>query len=328
MDTISRLTRFIQDVFKTTLDIFLEALQLSPNAQGYVSGSITELLLKRVLERDHGLEVKRIKEKWEGTKHLKHHGDLYFRRPPDGAWYVLESKGVKSNSERWHKLYNLANLDKFLTAHSEKIPWVDQAQPAQPQVQVWLRRNLPRMFTDYAQLLYDYEEVSKYIRNRPKRETPKSRAIDALGTLSREEIARMIDERISYVRSRVSVLETHLVSGTSASSQRTQATPRKDEFNLLAVDLVLRWHDHKFLFTNPNLLDPSEDDNNHLQQNYVIGFTFSGDSDEPSLSYTEEWFDNFADAFDTLDAADAVSEADMQIDQRLEADGVGEKALE
>jgi hypothetical protein len=42
-----RLTRFVQRVFKTSLEIFLEALKLSPNAQGYVLGSITELLLKK-----------------------------------------------------------------------------------------------------------------------------------------------------------------------------------------------------------------------------------------------------------------------------------------
>ena len=43
-----KLEKFVSDVFKTTLEIFLEALKLSPNAQGYVSGSISELLLKKI----------------------------------------------------------------------------------------------------------------------------------------------------------------------------------------------------------------------------------------------------------------------------------------
>jgi hypothetical protein len=47
MNVFEKLTRFVQRVFKTSLEIFLEALKLSPNAQGYVSGSITELLLKK-----------------------------------------------------------------------------------------------------------------------------------------------------------------------------------------------------------------------------------------------------------------------------------------
>jgi hypothetical protein len=63
MDIFEKITRFVQRVFKTNLETFLEALKLSPNAQGYVSGSITELLLKKKLEEEYGLEVKRIREK-------------------------------------------------------------------------------------------------------------------------------------------------------------------------------------------------------------------------------------------------------------------------
>src|SRR5207249_1839089 len=105
-----RLERYISDVFKTTVEIFYEALRLSPNARGYVSGSITELLLKRKLEE--GYEMKRIREKWEGKKHSKHHGDFYFRKNEQSPWYVLESKGVKSNTELWNKLYNYSSLKK------------------------------------------------------------------------------------------------------------------------------------------------------------------------------------------------------------------------
>lgn len=51
-----RLTRFVREVFNTNLEIFPGALKLSPNAQGYVSGSITELLLKQKLEQEYGFE--------------------------------------------------------------------------------------------------------------------------------------------------------------------------------------------------------------------------------------------------------------------------------
>jgi len=44
---IRKLIIFVREVFKTNLEVFYEALKLSPNAQGYVSGSITELLLKK-----------------------------------------------------------------------------------------------------------------------------------------------------------------------------------------------------------------------------------------------------------------------------------------
>ena len=113
MTIFQKLEAFVVKTFKTTLEVFLAALKMSPNAQGYVNGSITELLLKQHLE-SLDYEVKRIREKWEGRKHANHHGDFYFRKNGTNDWFVLESKGVKSNSEKWHKLYNYENLKKFL----------------------------------------------------------------------------------------------------------------------------------------------------------------------------------------------------------------------
>ena len=312
---VERLTAFVQKVFKTSLDIFLEALKLSPNAQGYVLGSVTELLLKKKIE-DEGFEVKRIKEKWEGRKHPNHHGDLYFRTPGDTKWFVLESKGVKSNSEKWHKLYNYERLKKFMVAHSDKIVWIDQDGEMEPQVETWIEKNLPKFKMEYAENLYEFEEVQDYLENPPRRETSKSKAIEKLEKLSRDEINGLTGERLAYVMSKIKVLETHFVSGTSEASQRTQATPRKDEFNVVAIDVVLRYHEHKFLFANPKLLESSGDDANHLQQHYIIGFVFSDENQNPVLSITDEWYDDFREAFGTVNPKHAVKEKDMQVDNR------------
>lgn len=286
-----RLTRFVRDVFKTNLEIFLEALRLSPNAQGYVSGSITELLLKQKLEQEYGFEVKRIREKWEGRKHPNHHGDFYFRKP-NGVWFVMESKGVKSNSEKWHKLYNYENLKRFLITHAEKISWVRTAQEIEPQVIAWLNSNLSKFQNEYAANLYEYEEIIKYLKSSPRRETDKSRAIVSLRGFSRDQINHMIEERLKYVMSKVKVLETHFVSGTSGASDRTQATPRKDEFNAISIDIFLRYPEHKFLFANPQHLESSGDDANHLQQNYIMGFVFSDEQGNSILNLSEEWYQN------------------------------------
>lgn len=143
MDIFGKFANFVQRVFKTTVEIFLEALRYSPNAQGYVSGSITELLLKRKLEEEYRFEVKRIREKWEGRKHSRHHGDFYFRKPNSELWYVIESKGVKSNSEKWHRLYNFDNLKNFLLTHSDKIPWIDHCLNIEQQIINWIYANLP-----------------------------------------------------------------------------------------------------------------------------------------------------------------------------------------
>jgi hypothetical protein len=51
MSIFQRLEKFVKDVFKTSLEVFFEALKFSPNAQGYVSGSIMELLLKQHVEQ-------------------------------------------------------------------------------------------------------------------------------------------------------------------------------------------------------------------------------------------------------------------------------------
>lgn len=313
MSILERLTNFVQRVFKTNLDVFLEALKLSPNAQGYVSGSITELLLKQKLEEEYGFEVKRIREKWEGRKHPNHHGDFYFRRPADNLWFVMESKGVKSNSEKWHRLYNFDNLKRFLLTHADKINWIDPSGNIEQQIDNWIYRELPNFRDVFASNLYEYEEVQNY---NPQRETAKSRAIASLRNLSRDEINNLIQKRLNYVMSKVRVLETHFVSGKSASSDRTQATPRKDEFNIVAVDIFLKHIAHKFLFANPRHLESSGDAPNHLQQNYVMGFVFLHPNSDAILSITEDWYENLEDVYATLTTADCVAESEMQVDNR------------
>jgi len=313
MDIYERIKKFVERVFKTSLEIFLEALKLSPNAQGYVSGSITELLLKKKLEEEYGFEVKRIREKWEGRKHPHHHGDYYFRKIDSPYWYVIESKGVKSNSEKWHRLYNFENLKNFLITHADKIPWIDRSENVEEQVTKWIYNNLPKFRDEYSSNLYEYEEVQKY---KHKRETEKARAIAALRGYTRDQINDKIEERLNYVMTRVKVLETHFVSGTSELSERTQATPRKDEFNVIAIDIVLRYPEHRFLFANPQNLESSGDDPNHLQQNYIMGFVFTDEKGNMTLHITDDWYEELNDVYDMLEAEDAVDENDMQIDNR------------
>lgn len=313
MNIFEKITRFVERVFKTSLEILLEALKLSPNAQGYVSGSITELLLKKKLE-GLGYEVKRIREKWEGKKHSRHHGDFYFRNNPQSPWFVLESKGVKSNTEDWNKLYNYPRLKKMLFDYNEVIHWINKHEEIEPQIDRWIDDNLPTLKD--APTLYTYEEIHDYLNKPPKKETEKLIAMKRLADKTRDEIDNMIQERLEFVMSKVMVLDTHFVSGTSGSSERTQATPRKDEFNLISVDIVLRYNDHKFLFANPKHLDSSGKDANHLQQNYIMGFVFKQPNGSLKLDLTDEWYEDFNDVYDTLDPKDSIDEDDMQIDNR------------
>ena len=122
----------------------------------------------------------------------------------------------------------------------------------------------------------------------------------------------MINKRLAYIAKKIQVLETHFVSGSSGLNERTQATPRKDEFNVVAVDIFLKFSEHKFLFANPKNLDSSSADPNHLQQNYIIGFIFN--KNESHLS--DEWSNDFNEVSKTLTKRDAICENDMQIDDR------------
>ena len=314
MSVFDKLEEFIRTVFKTTVEVFYDALRLSPNAQGYVSGSISELLLKQQLE-SLGYTVERIKEKWEGQKHENHHGDFYFRGADSSLWYVLESKGVKSNAEKWHKLYNPDSLVKFMFHHSDKICWIDMSQEIETQIKGWINTNLPKFKEEYASPLYEYEEVKSYMQNQPGKETPKSRAIAQLKDCTRADISRLIEQRLEYLMTKLRVLETHFVAGKSGSNKRTQATPRKDEFNLVAVDIFLRYYEHKFLFANSGQLEASSADSEHLQQNYVMGFVFL-DAGEEQLSLSDDWLDSFPEACGTLAEENAVDMDDMQIDER------------
>ena len=197
--------------------------------------------------------------------------------------------------------------------HSDKIAWINSEEAIDIQVADWIKSYLPKFDTEYKEPLYEYEEVQSYKPG--KRQTDKSQAINRLKTLTRDQINDMIKARLIYVMSKVKVLETHFVSGTSGTSERTQATPRKDEFNVISVDIALRYDEHKFLFANPQQLNSSGSDPNHLQQNYIMGFVFPAEN-TAELRLTEEWYENFFEVFDTLDAENSVRESDMQIDNR------------
>jgi len=206
-----------------------------------------------------------------------------------------------------------------LIAHDNKISWIDPTKDSEPQIKDWINKNLPRFQQEYAQNLYRYDEVQSYLKSLPKRETRKSESMKALSRFTREQIDEMINGRLQYVMSRVKVLETHFVAGTSASSERTQATHRKDEFNVVAVDIALRYHEHKFYFANPEHLESSRDDPNHLQQNYVMGFIFTDEQGVTTLSIAEEWSENLNDIYENLKPDDSVKEEDMQVDNRYMA---------
>ena len=311
MQAVNQLKKFIEKVFKTTLEVFFQALRMSPNAQGYVGGSITEILIRKILKQQN-MEVYRIREKWEGSKHKHHRGDFYFKYK--NKWYVVEAKGIKSNSEVWHKLYNKKNLINFLIKYVHLLPEAAKASSIEKKAEQWIQNNLPNFYNKYSDNLYSFDEVKRYNSNGCQ--TNKAKAILKLKNKSQDEINNLIKERVQYIKSKIMVLETHFVSGVSNAGYRTQATPRFDEFNLLAVDIYLSYPKHHFLFANPNNLPASEQDSRHLKQNYIIGFALTNSKGRAALSLDEEWTANLNTALKNLNPQQSVAKKDMQIDSR------------
>lgn len=114
-------SNYIKKTFGVSSKVFFDALKLSPVTRGNNLGAISELMIKKKLE-GMNYEVKRIKEKWKGEKPLNHHGDFYIRKKRTKNWFVLESKGLKSNAEDWlYHLDNYSSLKRFLKKHIDKI---------------------------------------------------------------------------------------------------------------------------------------------------------------------------------------------------------------
>jgi len=151
-------------------------------------------------------------------------------------------------------------------------------------------------------------------RPSPNKTTAKSRAIQQLKSLSREELSNLIEERIEYLNSKIRVLETHFVASTGVA-ERAIATPRKDEFHVVAVDIFLKYHKHTFLFANPRNLESSAQNANHLCQNYIMGFVFVVNNQE-EIHISDEWEQDFMAVYQTLSEDDAVSSSEMQVDHR------------
>jgi hypothetical protein len=237
-------------------EVLGQALLSSPNARGYIIGAISELLLKAELE-SKGFLVRRIKEKWEGPK--LHHGDFYISRDKK-RWFVVESKGLKSNSEKWAGTSSKSYFEKLdaSTRESAETLWF---------------KNLPA-------------DAKLSIKNEP-------------------------------LQKEFRLCQTHMPSGKATNENRvngrSQASPRFDEFHLLAVDMYSKTGKHEFVFAVSDKLARSKKDNNHLLQNYFITLVLPS-SLRPVEPLATPWSTDLATLFTEL--KDPVKVADMQIDER------------
>lgn len=276
--------------------VFLEALRLSPSAQGYIMGAISEVLLKKYLQAK-GYEVVRIKEKPSGGNDAKNYearGDFYIRKSgnKDDKWLVIESKGLKSNSEfRGGKLDNPEKVFKFLknrvfnTAKTKKTIFDKGFATYSKTKELWERKNPEKKFPDF-----------KWNRNFPGAECYN---LDGIWN-NEDDLKKWVfsldkicfsEDAFRNIKGAITILETHQPSKRiGIKTSIDQAAPLVYDFNIMSVDLFLRTRKHEFVFMNSEEISHSPTSPEHLYQNYTIDILVKGKKEKPTIQ--TPWYDD------------------------------------
>jgi len=275
---MENMTNYIKRKFGVDIDTFLHVLMMSPGAEGYIHGSLSELLFKEYAE-NLGYEVHRIKEKPGGGYNAKSdeaRGDFYIRKKGNkkDEWYIIENKGIKTNTEK--HLFDVTTKSKlFKHLKSLAFPSDDYLTKVYDKghksylskKEVWELQNKGK-------------EFPKFNWNK---KTPGARAFNLKGIWKNveelEEWVEQQDEALMTVESYfnlegpIRMLATHAPSVRVAPYTKIkQAAPLVSEFNIMCVDLFQRIGEHKFVFMNPIHISHSPTSPEHLYQNYHIDY--------------------------------------------------------
>lgn len=290
---------FIANQFGVDELTFLEALKSSPSAQGYIAGAISEVLLKDYLV-NKGYEVVRIKEKPSGgnlAKSFEARGDFYIRQKGNkkDEWLVVESKGLKSNSEfrgskldSPEKVFNFINGRVFNAAKTKKTIYDKGYATYLKAKTAWERSNPRKHFPKFnwdkynpgpecyslKKIWKDEKELEKWVKSLDKKDFT-------------EEAYRKIDGAIA-------ILETHSPSyRVGIKTGIDQAAPLIYDFNIMGVDLFLRTGKHEFVFMNAEHISHSPTSPEHLYQNYTIDILVKGRKKRPIIQVP--WYTDLDD---------------------------------
>lgn len=268
--------------------VFKEALRSSPSAQGYIAGAVSEVLLKEYLEAN-GFEVIRIKEKPSGgnnAKNFEARGDFYVRKASstENKWLVIESKGLKSNSEfRGGKLDSATKVFSFLknrtfNALSPEAVYAKGYRTYQRTKALWEIKHPGKQFPPF-----------NWSKDFPG---PDSYSLESLWgsveelrdwTMSLDPYL-FTEKAYRSVSGALAILETHQPSKrVGISTGISQAAPLVYDFNIMSVDLFLRTGKHEFVFMNSEQISHSPTSPEHLYQNYTIDILVAGKKEVPRI---------------------------------------------
>lgn len=295
---MENLNQYIKRKFGVDENKFLEVFRISPSAEGYLLGSLGEQLFREYAE-NLGYEVLRIKEKPNGGYNAKKddaRGDFYIRKKgnPNDEWFVVECKGVKSNSEKRAGLTNKKSCLRFLNKHSAdrkthvtsiyssglkkynkaKAAW--KKAMAFPQFN-WLDNNPGPGIPDLSELWKSKREIIDWLNNFD----------DSL-----------FSEKAYWdLKAPIRLLQTHMPSTRTCELGIKSTGPLKSEFNILCVDLFLRTGKHEFVFANSRELNHQAKSPNHLQQNYTIDILTAKDG-FVRHKLLSPWYDDLAECIE------------------------------
>lgn len=299
MDSNENVYEWLQTQFNVNPEKIIEALKLSPSAQGYIHGALSEILLTEYL-KSKDYEVNRIKEKPSGgfdEKRAGYKGDFLVRKKDDDKYYVIECKGLKTNAEfrsaetdddnhmkKLSKEKAFNSLKRFLNPNKEKIyqsglkryltlkkKW-EENNPGKTFLEFKWNKDYPGPDNaDITQYFNDEKELKKFIFD------------------SEEEL--LTEKAFRDKKALFKILQTHEPSDrTDLETGIKQAAPLVSDFSMMAVDLFQRTGKHEFVFMNSDIISHSPTSPNHLYQNYIIDVIIPGVKD--SLNIRKPWYDD------------------------------------
>ena len=258
---MEELRNYIKKKFGVDEKRFLDLLQKSPGAEGYILGNLAEDIFKEYAE-SKSFEVLRIKEKPEGGNKAKSddaRGDFYIRKKgsTEDKWLVVECKGVKSNSEKRGGLTKSSSCLNLLRKHSidrashiesiyksgksayetAKARWENANEGTFPKFG-WNLTNPGAGVPDLTGIWKNKEEIEKWLKTFDEKDFTENAYWDLTAPIR--------------------VLQTHMPSTRIDSETKIKSTgPLVSEFNILCVDLFLKTGKHEFVFANSRTIKSS-----------------------------------------------------------------------
>lgn len=298
---------WLSNNFGANVDTIIEALKMSPSSQGYVFGAISEIFLSRYLKKK-GFKVWRIKEKPAGgfaEKKLGYKGDFLIQDKTDKnrKFYVIECKGLKSNSEfrsaqtddKTHlkkltpkQAYNI--LKKFIDVDKNKI-YETGLKTYNETKQKWEQKNkkiFPKFKWNKNYPGPDNVDLSEYFKTEKNLEK----------FINNSDSELLSENSFRARKGLFKILQTHEPNGrTDNYTKIHQAAPLVSDFSIMAVDLYLRIGKHKFVFMNPKKISHSPSSPNHLYQNYIIDIIIPGKKN--ALTIKHPWYLDIKECIET-----------------------------